>query len=144
MSPRPRPQPVMDDPDTGGHFQAARGGQVAVRVCDDCDGLIHLPRAVCSLCGGWRTSWVTVRPKGRLHTYSTVHRQVHPAFPAPYTIVLVELADRPGARLVGSVAGAPDLRVGQPMRGRFVIDGEAAFVSWEPDPEAEDASAGLR
>ena len=59
-----------------------------------------------------------------------VDHQVHPAYPVPYTIVLVDLDDAPGVRLLGNLPGSPDLHEGMPMRVRFdeVAEGVAAPV----------------
>ncbi len=49
----------------------------------------------------------------------SVEHAVDPAFPAPYTIVLVELDDEPGVRFVTDLPGRPELAVGLPMVVRF-------------------------
>src|SRR5689334_9616089 len=93
--------PVVDDHDTGGFFAAARRDELALRVCDDCDATLHVPTAHCHRCGGWNTSWHEVAGAGTLYTWTVVTHQVHPSYPVPYTVVLVELDERPDARLVG-------------------------------------------
>ncbi|MEV0494691.1 Zn-ribbon domain-containing OB-fold protein [Streptomyces atratus] len=110
--------PVEDDHDTGGFFDAARRGELALRFCTACGQLLHLPRQVCFSCGGARSEWRAVPGRGRVHAWTVVTHQVHPAFPTPYTVVLVDL-DEVDARLVGSVPGAAELEVGQPLRVRF-------------------------
>ena len=54
-----------------------------------------------------------------MHTWTTVEHSVDPAFPAPYTVVLVELDDEPGVRFVTDLPGRPELAVGLPMAVRF-------------------------
>jgi uncharacterized protein len=62
-----------------------------------------------------------------------VEQQVHGSFPAPYTIVLVELDDMPGIRLVGHLSGIRELRIGIPMRAVFErLDDDAVLPQWEP------------
>lgn len=56
---------------------------------------------------------------GRLHTWTLVTHQVHPAFPTPYTLVVVQLDDAPDVRLMGRLDGAPELAEGQPMQVWF-------------------------
>ena len=105
----PRPVPVDDDHDTGGFFAAARRGELVVRVCNGCDAVLHLPRAYCHTCGSWDGRWQPVSGEGRVYSWTTVDHQVHPAFPMPYTIVLVELDDRaggPSGRLSARSTGA--------------------------------------
>ena len=69
---------------------------------------------------------------GRLVSWTTAEHQVHPAYPVPYTIVLVQLDDRPGVRFVRSLPGAPQLTDGQAMRVWFEEVEDAALPQWEP------------
>lgn len=124
--------PAVDDLDTGGHWQAARRHELAVRVCARCGRVLHMPKAYCHACGSWDTRWQVVAPVGRLYSWTTVLRQIHPAFPAPYTIVLVELADVPAARLVGHLPGAPELTAGLPMVATFKDIGGISLPVWRP------------
>jgi DUF35 OB-fold domain, acyl-CoA-associated len=60
-----------------------------------------------------------------------VEHQVHPAYPVPYTVVLVQLDDV-AARLIGRLPGRPDLAPGQPMQVWFEeLDG-AVLPQWAP------------
>jgi uncharacterized OB-fold protein len=78
-----RPLPVIDDPDTGGFFAAAARGELALCTCTQCGTVLHLPRAYCSACGSWDTTWRTVAGRGRLYSWTTVEHQVHPALRRP-------------------------------------------------------------
>lgn len=104
--------PVVDDLDTGGLFEAAARGELAVRRCNGCDAVLHVPRAHCRHCGSWDGRWESVAPTGTLYSWSVVEHQVHPAFPAPYTVVLIDLDDLPGTRFVGHLPGRPELHDG--------------------------------
>ena len=79
--------------------------------------------------GEWKPAGTT----GTLHSFTVADHQVHPAYPVPYTIVLVDLDDVPGVRLLGNLDGAPDLTIGMPMRVRFdqLADG-VVLPNWEP------------
>ena len=69
-------------------------------------------------------SWVVAR-----HT-------VHPAFPAPYTVLLVELDGAEGARLVGHLEGAPHLYDGAPVRVRWEhLADDTVLPQWELEGE---------
>lgn len=128
-----RPLPVIDDPDTAGFFAAAARGELALCACTACGAVLHLPRAYCSSCGSWDTTWRPVAGRGRLYSWTTVEHQVHPAFPVPYTVVLVDLADEPGARLVGWLPGRPELEAGMEMRAVFEpVADDTTVVQWIP------------
>jgi uncharacterized OB-fold protein len=127
-----RPRPVDDDLDTGGFFEAARRGELVVRVCDGCGAVLHMPRAYCHTCGSWQGHWQPVSGRGHVYSWTTAEHQVHPAFPVPDTIVLVQLDDVP-ARLVGYVPGAPDLTEGQPMEVWFeMLEDGVVVPQWRP------------
>ena len=87
-----------------------------MRACASCGAFLHLPRAYCRTCGSFDGRWQTVAGRGRLHSWTVVEHQVHPAYPVPYTIVLVDVDDAPGVRYVGSIPGRPDLVDGMAMR----------------------------
>jgi uncharacterized protein len=125
--------PVDDDRDTGGFWEAARRRQLAILVCDECAAVLHMPRAYCHSCRSWKNHWDPVSGLGRLYSWTTVEHQVHPAYPVPYTIVLVELDDKPGARLIGFLPGSPVLAEGQPMQVWFEsTDSGVVLPQWEP------------
>ena len=128
----PRSLPVTDDLDTGGFFEAAQRGQLAIRFCRSCNEVLHAPTAYCGACGSWDSDWRTVSGMGTLYSWTIVEHQTHAAFPVPFTLVLVALDDAP-ARLVGHFDGRPDLRAGQPMRVRFDHRDDGTVVpDWEP------------
>ncbi len=128
-----RPLPVTEDRDTGGFWAAAREHRLVVRTCAQCGAVLHMPRSYCHSCGTWSEQWTDVAPRGKLYSWSTVEHQVHPGFPVPYTVVLVELDDRPGVRLVGQLPGTPELHAGQAMEAWFDdIDDTTTVPQWRP------------
>ena len=126
-----RISPNVHDRETHGFFEAAAEGRLVYRACDDCQRAIHPPTEHCPACGGWNTDWRTATGRGRLHAWTTVSHQIHPAYPAPFTVVVVELEDTPQVRLLGRLDGAPDLTVGEPMEAWFeqAADG-ATLPQW--------------
>lgn len=126
------PIPVTDDADTGGFWEASAEGVVRVRRCDACAAVLHLPKVYCHRCGSWDSSWQDVQPRGTLYTWTTTYRELRPGFTPPYTVVLVDLDDAPGARLVGYLPGEPALRMGMAMRAEFEPRGDTTLVQWVP------------
>jgi hypothetical protein len=111
--------PYAEDRETRGFFKAAAEGRLVFRACDDCQHALHPPSAHCPYCGGWNTGWREAKGTGTLHTWTTVVHQIHPGFPAPYTVVVVELDDAPEVRLLGRLDGEPELWPGMPMTAWF-------------------------
>lgn len=114
--------------DDDGFREAARRGELAVQVCTPAGHVLHLPRGYCHRCDSFEVTWKPVVGRGTVHTWTVVEHQVHPDFPVPYTVVLVELDDEPGVRFVTDLPGRPELSVGLAMAVRF--DGEVP--RWEP------------
>ena len=129
--------PVTDDRDTGPFFEAARECRLAYAACDQCRRAIHPPMPWCPHCGG-RIGWRTASGRATLYGFTLVEHQIHPAFPTPYTVVLVELADSQDVRLVGHLAGKHELRIGQPMEVWFEDKGDGVVLpQWRPmQPES--------
>jgi uncharacterized OB-fold protein len=126
------PLPVTSDPDSQGFFEAAERGELALRFCCACGHTIHLPMSVCDQCHSWNTEWRTVRLRGKVYTFTIAERQVHPAFPAPYAVVLVELDDAPEARLLSHMPGTPALHIGMPVEGFFERVQSVNLLRWRP------------
>jgi uncharacterized protein len=131
--------PVVDDHDTAGFFEAARRHELAIRMCNGCDAVVHMPMAYCNRCGSWDGRWQQVAGTGTVYSWTTAAHQVHPAYPVPYTVVLVALDDHPQARLVGHLPGAPELRAGQPMEVWFEHVGDVVLPQWRPRTDAAGA-----
>ena len=113
------PLPFVADRETHAFFDAAKEGRLVYRACNDCGRGLHPPTEHCPWCGGWNTAWRTAKGTGRLHAWTTVTHQVHPGFPTPYTLVVVELDDTPDVRMMGRLPGEPQLSAGMPMQVWF-------------------------
>jgi uncharacterized OB-fold protein len=122
--------PTVDDHDTAGFFQAAADGRLVVRRCSSCTAVLHMPVSYCT-CGSFDVDWVEVAPAGRIYSYAVVSHQVHPDFPVPYTVILVELSDVPEVRLIGHLDGRPDVYIGQPVVAEMrALPHGAALPTW--------------
>lgn len=129
---RPPVAPVTDDLDTGGFFAAAGRGELALCECGVCGHVLHMPRRFCRDCGSEQPRWRGVAANGTVYSWSVVAHQIHPDFPVPYTVVLVDLDDAPGVRLIGRLDGRPEVTIGDPVHARFVpLDDGTGLPVWE-------------
>ena len=127
------PTPIVDDPDTGGFWQAAQRGALAVQWCWRCAEPVHLPRPQCPRCASDDLGWRDVDGTGTVYSWAVVRHPVHPAFPVPYTVALVALTDFPAVRLVAHFDGAPPLHEGQLVRCVPRPDSTGVMVPhWDP------------
>lgn len=125
--------PVVDDRETAPFFAAAAQGRLCIKACNACQRGIHPPVPHCPYCGSADTAWRDMRGTGTLHTWTTVTHQVHPDFPAPYTLVVVQLDDLPEVRLIGHIAEQPELAAGQAMQVWFKHLADGIVVpDWRP------------
>ena len=128
-----RPLPVVDDEETGGFWQAATEHRLVVRACNACGATLHLPKSYCHHCGSWDVGWRDVRPTGSVYSWTVLHHSIHEAFPAPCTVVLVQLDDDTSIRFIGHLPGTPELRDGMAMRVRFEdLEPGVTIPQWEP------------
>jgi uncharacterized protein len=124
------PLPFIEDPDVAGFWQAARERRLTVAVCASCEAVIHLPMAACPDCSGSDVEWRSATGLGTVHTYTRVEHQVHPGFPTPYTVVVVELDDYPTVHLIGAMDDKPN--IGDQVRVRFDdVTDEITLPQWE-------------
>ncbi len=113
----PRPT-VLSQP----YWDGCREGVLRLQHCADCAQYQFYPRIICSHCGGTRLAWQASRGCGVIASFTIVRHGISAAYPAPYTVVLVDLQE--GPRMMSSIVDAePDqLCVGARV--------EAAFAEW--------------
>lgn len=134
-----RPSPVTFDRDTAGFFEAAKEGRLVVRACQDCSKAIHPPTAHCPFCQSWNTAWRASSGKGHLQSWTVISHSIHPAFPAPTTLLLVSVEDAPGVNLIGTLTGGDEgLEADQPMEVWFETLADGAVIpQWRPLSSSE-------
>jgi 3-oxo-4,17-pregnadiene-20-carboxyl-CoA hydratase alpha subunit len=111
------------DRDTAPFWEAQRNYELRLQRCSGC-GMFRFPvTPLCPECRSFDFDWAPCSGRGTIYSYTVVHHQTHPAFPVPYTIVLVELEE--GPRLIGQLQGAP---------GASISIDAPARVQWEDVP----------
>jgi len=135
---KPKPLPDRQDIDTAPFWAGTDKDELQVKHCDDCSRSHWPPRLGCPYCGSGNLRWAKVAPKGKLFSWTVVHRSQTPGFDTatPYAVVLVELDDAQGVRMVGNMVGGTleQLKAGLPMQGVFSpsADGSVRLVNWQP------------
>jgi hypothetical protein len=107
------------------YWDGCREGVLRLQRCAGCSRFQFYPRCICSHCHSTRLDWQAVSGRGVLASYTVVQRGISAAYPAPYVVALIDLAE--GPRMMSSVIGAEpgQLRVGAAV--------EVSFVEWSPD-----------
>ena len=101
-------------PDTSGPIEAPfwaalEEGRLVVQHCRACRSWMFPTRIRCASCGQ-PPEWKPVSGRGSIWSFTRVHPPVLPAFAAfaPYPVVVVELEEQQGLRLVGNLVDKAD------------------------------------
>jgi len=100
---KPLPTP---DADSAAFWLGLREGKLLLQHCLDCVNVQYYQQGMCRRCGGERLEHRPASGRGKVHSFSVVHRAPGPAFKrdVPYAVLLVELEE--GPRMISSLTGA--------------------------------------
>lgn len=114
-------------------FDAARDHKLAVQKCDNC-GALRFPAApMCLKCDSPKASWVTVSGRGKIFSFTIMHRAYHPAFKAPYALAVVELDE--GPKMTSNIVNIEPSKVkcGMPVEVAYdKLSGEVTLPRFRP------------
>lgn len=103
---KPLPSP---DADTAALWAGLKRGELLMQHCLACAAVQYYQQTLCRACGSDQLEHRPASGRGRVHSFSVVHRAPGPAFKAdtPYAVLLVELEE--GPRMMSALTGAdPD------------------------------------
>lgn len=119
----PKPTP---DGDSGPFWEAARRGELLIQQCRACQAYIFYPRSICPHCFSADIAWVVSSGRGRIYSYTVVHRAFGPfAEETPYVVAIIQLEE--GVRMMSRVLGdRADIAIDRPVEVVFreMDDGE--------------------
>lgn len=100
---KPLPTP---DADSTAFWRGLAQGKLLLQHCLDCASVQYYQQGMCRRCGGERLEHRPASGRGKVHSFSVVHRAPGPAFKrdVPYAVLLVELEE--GPRMISSLTGA--------------------------------------
>ena len=118
MTEHQKPLPPIS-PDTKEFWEGLRRHQLLIQRCQDCGTYRHYPRPMCHNCNSMNGQWVKVRGRGKVYSWIVSHYTVHPAFPTPYLVAIVELEE--GVRMITNLVDtSPDeVYIGMPVEVFF-------------------------
>jgi uncharacterized OB-fold protein len=108
-----RPLPLPDDA-SAPFWEACRRRELAMQRCSGCGKMRFPPRPMCPGCQSFEATWVRVSGRGTIYSFVVAHPPVLPAFQpkVPMPILLVELEEDAGLRIVGNFVGEGAPRIG--------------------------------
>ena len=82
-------------PETAGFWEGVQRRELLFKYCGACERHYHPRRIVCPQCSSTALSWKAASGKGKVYSYSEVHRAPTAAFAksAPYTVGLIETVE---------------------------------------------------
>ena len=103
---KPVPAP---DADSATLWRGLRDGVLLLQHCGDCRHVQYYQQGMCRQCGSENLRHRAASGRGKVLSFSVVHRAPGPAFKAdvPYAVILVDLEE--GPRMISTyVGGKPD------------------------------------
>lgn len=125
------------------HFwEAMQDGRLLIQQCQDCGEHIYPPQDVCAYCWSDDLEWTDSSGLGRLHTYSTIHVDVHSTWAdeIPYIVAFVELKEGPyiATALVDCEPDDVELEMPVEVTFREVPAEEGLFPLFRPREEVDE------
>lgn len=112
--PLPNPTPL-----TQPFWDACKRHELVLQKCLGCSKLNFPPQPACTGCFSTDLGWEVVSGKGKVYSYSVVHRPQTPDFEVPYVVVIVLLDE--GPYMLGNLEGCPseDVDINMPVEVFF-------------------------
>lgn len=88
------PHPTVE---TAPYWEGCRNHKLLIQQCKDCGHSQFYPRIICTNCMSDNVDWVPASGKGKVISYTIMHRAITKAYlaEAPYVIALIELNEGP-------------------------------------------------
>ncbi|MFT5445563.1 MAG: putative OB-fold protein [Gammaproteobacteria bacterium] len=122
------PIPQINE-DTRPYFEAAAADQLKLQRCTGCQALQAIPRTFCAHCQCAQLEWIPATGRGKVASFSIVHRGPTKAFKeiSPYVLALIDLEE--GVRLMLNILGEDreQVAIGDPVEIIFESRGDEGF-----------------
>jgi uncharacterized OB-fold protein len=113
------PDPNISDRDTKEWWEACARHEYVIQQCLSCGRCRYPPKPICHQCHSSDYAWKPLAGRGTIYSYTIAIHAAHPALVdrVPYAILVVELDDAGGERVVGNLLGSPPDRaiIGAPV-----------------------------
>jgi uncharacterized OB-fold protein len=128
------PQP---DATTAPYWKAAARGELAIQRCAGCGHYAHPPRERCARCSSSDLRAERVSGRGRVHSFTISHHAAS-GIPTPFALVLVELEEQRGLRVLANLleCSLDEVRIDMPVEVVFEDVGEGVTLpQFRPVPQ---------
>jgi uncharacterized protein len=94
------------NPESAPFWAGCAEGELRFQRCQDCGEVIFSPRSLCPNCSSLNLGWERASGRGRIYSYTIVHRDAGEHLRAPYVFALVDLDE--GFRMMTNIVDADD------------------------------------
>jgi len=122
------------------YWNAAARHELQILRCRSCGFYVHYPRESCPKCSGNDLAPQTVSGRGTIHSFTIAHHEAA-GIATPFALVLVELEEQSGLRVLANLLDCPldQVRVGMPVEVTFEDVGSGITL-----PQFRPREAGTR
>lgn len=124
--------------DTAEFWRGCNAERLLFQRCEACGHVQFPPRSLCVKCHGRKIAWQESARRGRIHSFTVVHRPPTAAFKddVPYVLALVDLDE--GFRIMCNLLGSPPATaaIGLAVRITFEVRGEGEARQLVPQATA--------
>ncbi len=98
-------------------WKAAAEHRLVVQRCTSCEHTRLPPAPICPECRSADSDWKEVSGRGKVYTYTTVHRAIAAGQELPFVIAVIELEDAGGVRIISNLVAADleEIEIGLPV-----------------------------
>ena len=134
-APVPLPPKPIPDADTQPFWDGVAQGELRVPRCSACGHWIWQPRPLCPRCRAGDPSWIVLSGAGRVASWTVLHPPVLPVWAEklPFVLLLVELDDAPGVRMVGQLVDADGTLLQTDGTAEGIDFGVPVALRWRED-----------
>jgi len=122
---------VLPEPDatTEFYWQASRRHELAILRCRACRFFVHYPREECPKCSSRELAPERVSGRGTVYSFTIAHH-AGAGIATPFALVLVELEEQPGLRVLANLLGCPldQVKVGMAVEVTFEDVGDGVTL----------------
>lgn len=136
------PKPVADG-DTQAFWDAVAEHKLVVQRCSSCSTWIWQPRPLCPRCRSRDLTWSQVNGNARVVSWTALHPPVLAVWAdkLPFVILLVELDDAPGVRMIGQLVDDSGTLLTTNGEAEGIGIGSALSLRWRVDEAGETLPA---
>jgi uncharacterized OB-fold protein len=128
------PKPVADR-DTQPFWDGVDEHLLLIPHCSSCEAWIWQPRPLCPRCHAPNPEWIAVSGEARVVSFTALHPPVLSVWTrqVPFVVLLVELDDAPGVRMIGQLVDDAGLLLKTNGDAEGLTIGSAASLRWRVD-----------